>query len=44
MASELVYRTCSLCEAHCVVAVEVDAASRRVLSVRGDPDDPFSRG
>jgi anaerobic selenocysteine-containing dehydrogenase len=44
MGSDVVYRTCSLCEAHCGVAVEVDAASRRVLSVRGDPDDPFSRG
>src|SRR3990172_11561229 len=44
MSSELVYRTCSLCEAHCGVAVEVDTAPRRVLSVRGDPDDPFSRG
>jgi len=42
MAAELVYRTCSLCEAHCGVAVEVLAG--RVLSVRGDPDDPFSRG
>ncbi len=44
MGSELVYRTCSLCEAHCGVAVEVDASRGRVRSVRGDPDDPFSRG
>jgi anaerobic selenocysteine-containing dehydrogenase len=44
MGSHAVYRTCSLCEAHCGVAVEVDAARERVLSVRGDPDDPFSRG
>src|SRR5437868_4660333 len=34
--------TCMLCEAVCGVAVELDGAS--VRSVRGDPDDPFSRG
>jgi anaerobic selenocysteine-containing dehydrogenase len=42
MASSFVHRTCSLCEAHCGVSVEVEAG--RVRSVRGDPDDPFSRG
>jgi len=31
-----------LCEAVCGIKVEVDGP--RVLSVRGDPDDPFSRG
>ena len=44
MPSRLVHRTCSLCEAHCGVSVEVDALASRVLSVRGDPDDPMSRG
>ena len=44
MGTHLVHRTCSLCEAHCGVAVEVDAGAARVLSVRGDPDDPMSRG
>ena len=34
--------TCPLCEAMCGVLVEVDGPSIR--SVRGDPDDPFSRG
>src|SRR5436190_8173049 len=34
--------TCMLCEAVCGLAVELDGASAR--SVRGDPDDPFSRG
>ena len=34
--------TCMLCEAVCGLAVELDGA--RVVSVRGDPDDPFSRG
>ena len=35
-------RTCPLCEATCGLAVEVDG--ERVVSVRGDVDDPFSRG
>ncbi len=39
-----VHRTCSLCEAHCGVSVEVDAAARRVVAVRGDEQDAFSRG
>ena len=34
--------TCPLCEALCGVLVEVDG--RRIREVRGDPDDPFSRG
>jgi anaerobic selenocysteine-containing dehydrogenase len=42
MGPTLVHRTCSLCEAHCGISVEVEAG--RVRSVRGDPDDPFSRG
>jgi anaerobic selenocysteine-containing dehydrogenase len=36
------YRSCTLCEAGCGVAVTVE--DRRVTSVRGDDDDPFSRG
>jgi anaerobic selenocysteine-containing dehydrogenase len=37
-----VHRSCSLCEAHCGVSVElVDGAVR---TVRGDPDDALSRG
>ena len=44
MGSEVVYRACPLCEATCGIAVEVDRAAGRVLTVRGDPDDPFSRG
>jgi anaerobic selenocysteine-containing dehydrogenase len=44
MASQLVHRTCSLCEAHCGVSVEIDRASGEVVTVRGDADDPFSRG
>jgi anaerobic selenocysteine-containing dehydrogenase len=34
--------TCMLCEAVCGLAVELDGAT--VKSIRGDPDDPFSRG
>jgi len=36
------YRTCTLCEALCGVVVEHEGDT--VLSVRGDRDDPFSRG
>jgi anaerobic selenocysteine-containing dehydrogenase len=37
-----VYRSCPLCEATCGVAITIDGD--RVVSVRGDADDPFSRG
>ncbi len=36
------YRTCHLCEAIC--GVEIRLRGNEILSVRGDPDDPFSRG
>ena len=36
------YRTCPLCEATCGVAIEIEG--NRVLSVRGDEADPFSKG
>jgi anaerobic selenocysteine-containing dehydrogenase len=36
------FRTCSLCEAMCGVAIDVEDGV--VSAVRGDPDDPFSRG
>lgn len=36
------YRSCPLCEATCGIAVEVDGD--RVVSVRGDEADPFSKG
>ncbi|MCC7323243.1 MAG: molybdopterin-dependent oxidoreductase [Gemmatimonadaceae bacterium] len=35
-------RTCTLCEAMCGIVVEHDGD--RVLGIRGDADDPFSRG
>ncbi|MGO9452189.1 MAG: molybdopterin-dependent oxidoreductase [Candidatus Binataceae bacterium] len=36
------YRVCPFCEATCGVAIEVEGKS--IISVRGDKDDPFSRG
>jgi anaerobic selenocysteine-containing dehydrogenase len=37
-----VYRACNLCEAICGLAIEVDGP--KILSIRGDADDPFTRG
>ncbi len=36
------HRTCSLCEAMCGLTLAIEGD--RVVSVRGDEDDPFSRG
>jgi anaerobic selenocysteine-containing dehydrogenase len=36
------FRTCSLCEAMCGLAVDVDG--ERIVAIRGDDDDVFSRG
>ena len=36
------YRTCPLCEATCGIAIEVEDGE--VRGIRGDADDPFSRG
>ncbi len=36
------FRVCTLCDAICGIAVEHDG--ERVLGIRGDPDDAFSRG
>ncbi len=37
-------RKCPICEAGCGVLVTVDAAQRKVIDIRGDEDDPLSRG
>lgn len=37
-------RSCPFCEAACGVEVTADHASRAIVSVRGDKQDPFSRG
>src|SRR3954468_19260300 len=39
---ELHHRTCVLCEAMCGLAIELKDG--QVESIRGDPDDPLSRG
>jgi anaerobic selenocysteine-containing dehydrogenase len=36
------FRTCTLCEAMCGIVVTTDGT--QVTEIRGDPDDPFSRG
>src|ERR1044071_381983 len=36
------YRTCNICEAICGVEIRVEEFQR--LNIRGDKDDPFSRG
>lgn len=36
------FHTCTLCEATCGIAVTVDGD--RVVDIRGDEDDPFSKG
>jgi anaerobic selenocysteine-containing dehydrogenase len=42
LAAVIHYQTCCLCEAGCGVAVETDGD--RVVAVRGDDADPFSKG
>ncbi len=39
-----VHRSCPICEASCGLCIEVDPAARSVLSIRGDEQDPRSRG
>ena len=36
------FRTCHLCEAMCGIAIDLEGD--RIVAVRGDKDDPFSRG
>ncbi|MDY7094461.1 MAG: molybdopterin oxidoreductase family protein [Acidobacteriota bacterium] len=40
--AEIHYRACPLCEAICGLRIEVQEG--KVTSIRGDDDDPFSRG
>ncbi len=42
MATRTAYRICTLCEATCGIAVELEGDTIR--TIRGDADDPFSRG
>jgi anaerobic selenocysteine-containing dehydrogenase len=43
-SSETVYRSCPICEASCGLQLEVDRERKQILSVRGDENDPRSRG
>jgi anaerobic selenocysteine-containing dehydrogenase len=36
------YRACNLCEAMC--GIEIKVRGNEILSIRGDENDPFSRG
>lgn len=40
--SEIHYRACNLCEAICGIEIEHDGG--KILSIKGDKSDPFSRG
>ncbi|APV50404.1 dehydrogenase [Betaproteobacteria bacterium GR16-43] len=42
MDTKTTYRACHLCEAIC--GLEIRTANDAILSIRGDKDDPFSRG
>jgi anaerobic selenocysteine-containing dehydrogenase len=42
MAARVAYRTCPLCEATCGLRLEIEHG--RVTRIRGDEDDPFSKG
>jgi anaerobic selenocysteine-containing dehydrogenase len=40
--SQTHHRSCNLCEASCGIRITTEAG--RITDLRGDPDDPFSRG
>jgi anaerobic selenocysteine-containing dehydrogenase len=40
--AETHYRTCNLCEAIC--GIEIKVSGEQIVSIRGDKEDPFSRG
>ena len=42
MSRQRHYRACHLCEAICGLVIETDGD--RVVSIKGDSDDPLSRG
>lgn len=42
MNTQLHYRACNLCEAIC--GLEIEYADAKVIAIRGDKQDPFSRG
>ena len=44
MAAETLHRLCPICEAGCGLLMTVDRERREVLSIKGDPEHPHSRG
>ncbi|MDJ0757447.1 MAG: molybdopterin oxidoreductase family protein [Ardenticatenaceae bacterium] len=42
MSAKTHYRTCNLCEAMCGLEIRVE--NNQIRSIKGDADDPFSRG
>jgi len=46
MTEQIHKRTCCLCEATCglEISVQGEAPNEQILSIKGDKDDPFSRG
>jgi anaerobic selenocysteine-containing dehydrogenase len=42
--TENVPRTCPLCGANCGLVVEIDQQRKEIVSLRGDKDDPLSKG
>lgn len=42
MTTKRHYRTCTLCEAMCGIAIETEGQD--IVSIKGDDDDPFSKG
>jgi anaerobic selenocysteine-containing dehydrogenase len=42
MSKQTHYRACHLCEAICGLVIETDGTD--IVSIKGDPDDPLSRG
>lgn len=44
MTVETVYRSCPTCQACCGLVMEVDREEKKVLSIKGDEQDPRSKG
>jgi anaerobic selenocysteine-containing dehydrogenase len=39
-----IYRACNLCEAICGLEIQYDETTNQILSIKGDKDDPLSKG
>ncbi len=42
--AEIHYGICNFCDASCGLELTIDREARRILAIRGDAADPFSRG